>query len=338
MILVTGGSGLVGAHTLLELINQSKGPIAAIYRNDESLRKSKHIFAFYGKEAFFNRIEWRQADILDIFSLDDAFKGVSTVIHSAGFVSFNPKDANKLKKINIEGTANVVNAAIDAGVKRLVHVSSISALGENKKSECITEKSNWEKSENTSNYSISKHYAENEAWRASAEGLEVLILNPSTIIGPGDWSAGSPALFRRINEGLNYYSSGSNGFVAIEDVVNLLIKLIDHPTINQRYIANGANLSFQELFTQIANGINKKPPTKKAKKWQGKIVQVLDSLKTNLNGKNPVLTKESLTAAFGNKCFDNSKSIEKLDYTYTSIEGAIKETAAIFLRDNRISR
>jgi len=96
----------------------------------------------------------------------------------------------------------------------LIHVSSVAALGDNKKGECINETSNWEKSETTSNYSISKHYAENEAWRASAEGLEVLILNPATIIGPGDWSTGSPALFRRINEGLNYYSSGSNGFVS----------------------------------------------------------------------------------------------------------------------------
>lgn len=338
MILVTGGSGLVGAHTLLELIKQSKGPIAAIYRNEDSLRKTKHIFSMYGKEAIFNRIEWRQADILDIFSLDDSFRGVSTIIHSAGFVSFNPKDAAKLKKVNIEGTGNVVNAAIDAGVKRLIHVSSVAALGDNKKGECINETSNWEKSETTSNYSISKHYAENEAWRASAEGLEVLILNPATIIGPGDWSTGSPALFRRINEGLNYYSSGSNGFVAIEDVANLLVKLIDHTKINQRFIASSANLSFQELFTQIAKGIGKNPPVKKAKKWQGKIVQVFDSLKTSLNGSNPVLTKESLSAAFGNKCFDNSKSIQHLDFNYTSIESAIQETASIFLRDHRISR
>lgn len=338
MILVTGGSGLVGAHTLLELLNQSKGPISAIFRNEESLKKTKRIFSFYGKEAYYNRIEWRQADILDIFSLDDAFKGVTTIIHSAGYVSFHPKDGSKLKKINIEGTANVVNAAIDAGVNRLIHVSSVAALGETKKGNPIDESTNWEKSEKTSNYSISKHYAENEVWRASAEGLEVLVLNPSTIIGPGDWSTGSPALFRRINEGLNYYSPGSNGFVAISDVAQLLIKLVDHPEINQRFIANGANLSFQELFTQIAKGIGKKAPSKKAKRWQGKLVQLLDGIKTSINGREPVLTNESLNAAFSEKSFNNNKSVDQLNHSYSDLRKAIQETAEFFLSDSRIHR
>lgn len=332
MILVTGGSGLVGAHILLSLIKQSSIPIRAIYRNSESLKKVKIIFSYYNREVDFNKIEWVQADILDIFSLDDAFKGITSIIHSAGLVSFDSKDKERLKKVNIEGTANVVNAAIPAGVKKIVFISSVAALGENKRKEAITESDNWEKTETTSTYSISKHYAENEIWRASAEGIQIAILNPSTIIGPGDWSEGSPALFRRIKEGLKYYTSGSNGFVAIDDVAALAIKLLDSKINNERFIANGDNLSFRELFSAIAKSIHVKEPYKNAKKWQGKMVLFVDQIRSLISNKKAVLTKDSLEAAYSNKQFNNSKSITRLDHHYKSVHEAIKETGSVFLR------
>lgn len=332
MVLVTGGSGLVGAHILLKLIKESKTPIRAIYRNENSLKKAKTIFAYYNREADFNKVEWVRADILDIFSLDDALKEVSFVIHSAGLVSFDDKDKELLKKINIEGTANVANASISAKIEKLVFISSVAALGENKLKQAISETDDWEKTDKTSTYSISKHYAENEIWRASAEGLKVAILNPSTIIGPGDWNEGSPALFRRISEGLHYYTSGSNGFVAIDDVATLAIKLLDPNIINERFIANGANLSFKELFSSIAQSINVKAPTKSAKKWQGRLVMLVDKLRSSISKKKAVLTKDSLEAAYSNKEFDNSKSVEKLNHEFKSVHTAIKETGSIFLR------
>ncbi len=332
MIVVTGGSGLVGAHILLQLIGNSSSPVKAIYRNDESLQKAKTIFGYRGRAADFNKIEWVKADILDVFSLDDAFKNTSTIIHAAGLVSFDSKDKERLKKINIEGTANVANAALTAGAKKLVFISSVAALGESKGDEAIVETDNWEKTETTSTYSISKHYAENEIWRASAEGLSVAILNPSTIIGPGDWSHGSPALFRRIHEGLNYYTSGRNGFVAVEDVAALAIKLMDESVNNERFIANGANLSFQALFESIAKSIQSKPPQKAAKKWQGKVVLFFDQIRAQLSNRKAVLTKDTLEAAYSEKRFDSSKSEKLLKHTYKDITEAIQQTGSIFSR------
>lgn len=334
MVLVTGGSGLVGAHILLKLIDESSTFIKAIYRNEQSLQKAKTIFGFYGREADFNKIEWVKADILDIFSLDDALIGAESIIHAAGLVSFDSKDKELLKKINIQGTANLVNAAVSAKIKKIVFISSVAALGENKHKDLITEDDNWEKTESTSTYSISKHYAENEVWRASAEGVDVAILNPSTIIGPGDWKEGSPALFRRIKEGLNYYTSGSNGFVGVEDVASLAIKLLHSDIVNQRFIANGENLSFRKLFEAIAESINVKSPSKKALKWQGKVVLFFDQLKSALSKKKSVLTKDTLEAAYSNKSYDNSKSIEQLNHQYQNIFEAIKQTGSTFLRHN----
>ncbi len=332
MIVVTGGSGLVGAHILLQLITKSASPVKAIYRNNESLQKAKTIFDYHGRVDEFNKIEWVQADILDIFSLDDAFKNSATIIHAAGLVSFDSKDKERLKKINIEGTANVANAALTAGVKKLVFISSVAALGESKGDEPIIETDNWEKTETTSTYSISKHYAENEVWRASAEGLSVAILNPSTIIGPGDWSQGSPALFRRIHEGLNYYTSGRSGFVAVEDVAALAIKLMDKSVNNERFIANGANLTFQVLFESIAKSIQSKPPKKAAKKWQGKVVLFFDQIRAQLSKRKAVLTKDTLEAAYSEKRFDSSKSEKLLNHSYKDITEAIQQTGSIFSR------
>ncbi len=331
MILITGGSGLVGAHLLLALNREIKEELRAIYRDENSLKKAKYIFSLYGKEAIFNQIEWFKADLLDIFSLDDAMQGVQKVIHCGAVVSFATKDAKWVKKVNIEGTANLVNACISANVKKIVYISSVAALGDAKNDECITEKHDWIKTKTTSTYSISKHYAENEIWRASAEGINVNVINPSTIIGPGDWNNGSPALFNRIYNGLKYYSTGSNGFISVNDVVKLIILLLQSDSNNQRYIANGENISFQTLFTQMAQALKVKPPQKKAPLFLGKFVLFFDTLKSKIFKTNAVLTKDSLRAAYGNKCYDNSKIKNTFDFEFEDLNLALQKTAAFYL-------
>lgn len=336
MILVTGGSGLVGAHLLLALHSEIMESVRAIYRNDNSLKKAKYIFSLYGKESIFNQIEWVKADLLDIFSLDDAMQNIEKVIHCGAVVSFNSKDAKELKKVNIEGTANLVNACIAAQVEKIVYISSVAALGDAKNDECISEKHDWIKTKTTSTYSISKHYAENEIWRASAEGIDVTVVNPSTIIGPGDWKNGSPALFDRIFKGLKYYSTGSNGFVSVNDVVKLIILLLKSETSssqfkNQRYIVNAENISFQLLFTQMAKALQVKPPKKKATLFLGKLVLFLDTIKSKLFKSNAVLTKESLRAAYGKKCYDNSKVKSTFNFEFEDLNLSLQQTASFYL-------
>ena len=184
MVLITGATGLVGSHLALHLLENNER-IRAIYRTKTSIEKTKSLFKLYGKESLFEQIEWIEADINDIPSLEIAFKGVEYVYHCAALISFDPKDEKKLRKINIEGTANIVNFCLAFNVKKLCHVSSIAALGDLMEHETlITEETIWNPEKHHSDYAISKYGAEMEIWRGLQEGLPVVIINPGVILGP----------------------------------------------------------------------------------------------------------------------------------------------------------
>ncbi|HET8839514.1 MAG TPA: NAD-dependent epimerase/dehydratase family protein, partial [Flavobacteriaceae bacterium] len=229
MILVTGGTGLVGSHLLAKLIETEKN-VRAIYRSVEKLNIPKKIFSYYFQENtdfYFSKIEWVQADITDIPALTVAFQEITHVYHCAGFISFDLSEEKKLRKINIEGTANVVNLCISFQVQKLCHVSSIATLGKSISGKKINEESYFEQTKNNSFYSISKFGAEMEVWRGSQEGLDVLIVNPGIIIGPGIWDSGSGLLFQKVWKGLRFHFPKTTGFVAVEDVVKTMMMLME---------------------------------------------------------------------------------------------------------------
>src|SRR5690606_12099887 len=209
MVLVTGGTGLVGAHLLLELAGSGE-KLKAIYRSPKRKAFTKSLFKLHNRESDFDSIQWVKADILDIPALEAVFEGVEYVYHCAAIVSFDPADLQQMMKINIEGTANMVNIAVEKQVKKFCYVSSVAAIGEYVGDKCSDEEAVWQKSKATTNYSISKYYAENEVWRASEEGLNVVIVNPSTILGLGNWNEGSSAIFKKVHDGLRFYPTGSN--------------------------------------------------------------------------------------------------------------------------------
>lgn len=332
MILVTGGTGLVGAHLLFHLLNENQ-PIRAIFRNEKKFENVKRIFSYYSKNAdtLFNNIEWIKADLNNIPQLTEAFKDITHVYHCAAFVSFEPDKFELLKKINIQGTANIVNFCLSNKVKKLCYVSSIAAIGTPLNNEIITEATEWNKEIDNSVYAITKYGAELEVWRATQEGLDAVIVNPGVIVGPGIWRYGSGSLIKMIYNGLKYYTTGSTGYVDVNDVVNAMIQLVKSDVKNERYILVSENLSFKSFFTKTANYLGVKPPQKEAKPWLLNIAWRLDWLKHELTGKRRVLSKQTAKSALTETNYSNKKIKEAIGFEFLPMDKSIETTSAHYL-------
>ena len=242
-------------------------------------------------------------------------------------VSFHRKDAQKLYKINVEGTANIVNAAIDAGVRKLVHVSSVAALGRIRENEIITEQMHWTPETSNSRYGESKHLGEMEVWRGIAEGLNAVIVNPTIILGSGNWDEGSTAIFRTAYNEFPWYTQGTTGFVDVKDVARAMIALMESDVSAERFIISGHNDSYQNVFNAIADGFGKKRPHKKVSPFLSRVVSFLEAIKSRITGIAPLVTKETAATAMARVNFDNSKLLQYIPgFAYTSLQETIAET------------
>ena len=232
-------------------------------------------------------------------------------------------------KINIEGTANVVNAALDAGVKKMVHVSSVAALGRIRENEPVNENMNWTEETSNSNYGQSKYMAEMEVWRGIGEGLDAVIVNPTIILGAGDWESGSSKIFQSVYNEFPWYSDGVTGFVDVKDVAAVMTRLMDSNITAQRFIVSAENRTYKDVLTLIAKAFGKKPPYKKVTPAIAKIVWRLEALKSWFTKKDPLVTKETSKTALAKVNFDNSKLKKYLqDFNYRPIEETIVQTCA----------
>lgn len=310
MILVTGGSGLLGSELINQLINKGQKVRALV--NSTPLKNFSA-----------DKVESFNADILDVVSLEDAMHGITEVYHCAGFVSYNPKMYKRLYKINVEGTSNVVNAALSANVKKLIHVSSVATL-EKDEAELITEKMSFKEMHFESNYAKTKHLGELEVWRAMAEGLNAAIVNPSIILGNGNWNEGSSAIFKSVYNEFPWYTNGVAGFVDVKDVASAMIILMESDIVDERFILSAVNESFKNIFTLIAKGFNKRIPYKKTTPFLANIVWRLESLRSKISGKKPLITKETARSAFKETRYDNSKFLKQFpEFHYTPINETI---------------
>ena len=323
MIFITGGTGLVGSHILLKL-TQKKVKFKALKRENSSLEICKDIFRHYKSEHLFNSIIWENGDVNDIPSLEHAMKDCDRIIHSAAIVSFHKEDAELLNKINVEGTRNIMNTAISLGIKKVSYISSIATLGgNNKTNEIINEEYYFKIDNKESNYALSKHYAELEVWRASQEGIDVVISNPSLILGPGDWKKGSSQIFNKIYRGLNYYTDGSTGCVDVIDVANCAILLLNSDIKNERFIINGENIKYRDLFNLIADGFGKKRPNIKVTPFIKEIAWRVDYLISIITGRKSLITKESANSAMNKRMYSNEKIIKNIGYRFIPIQESI---------------
>jgi len=333
MILVTGGTGLVGAHLLLELLKKEKD-IFALKRPSSDINITKRIFSYYTDDFqnIFDNINWVDGDILDYQSITEALKDVTKVYHCAAAVSFQSSEKQTIADTNRIGTANLVNACLETGIEKLIHVSSIGTLGRAGVTGIVDEDSQWN-SKKTSVYSTSKYHAEMEVWRAIAEGLNAVIVNPSIIIGPSDWNKGSAKLFDTMYRGLKFYTRGSNGFVDVEDVVKLMIILMESDTSAERFIINAENVPYKIFFTSMANALNVKPPQIEAKRFLSEIAWRALWVKSLFTGKQSSITKETAVTANQIYNYSNKKIIDTTSYKFMSIDESIKKTAAFYLKD-----
>ena len=328
MILVTGGTGLVGCHLLHLLIKNDK-KVSAIHRKNSNLEKVKKVFSTYSdnSEELFEKINWIEGDINDLESLSFAFKNIQEVYHCAAFISFDKKDLKSMKKINIEGTANMVNVSLDKKIKKFCYVSTIAAIGLST-NKYTDEETEW--TYNSNPYSQTKKNAEMEVWRGISEGLNATIVNPGVIIGSGFWKRGSGAFFTQISRGMKYYPSGKTGFICVKDVVNIMYTLMNKNIFSERFILVAENWTFKKFFQKVSKSLNLPPPVREAGKTLMKIALVLDFLNSLILGKRRKLNSASVESSISTSHYSNTKISTKLDYDFIKIEKSITDTCEIF--------
>jgi nucleoside-diphosphate-sugar epimerase len=338
MIFVTGGTGLVGAHLLFELTSSGKN-VKALKRETSNLEQVLKTFSCYSEtpDKLFQMIEWIDGDILDYFSLENILSGVTGIYHCAAIVSFDPKERKKMIANNVEGTANIVNAAIENGVKKICHVSSIAALGRLENGQLVTEETNWVPSKKISGYSESKFFSEAEIWRGIEEGLDAVIVNPSIIFGPANWETGSAKMFKTIWDGMKFYTKGITGFVDVRDVVKAMVLLMEEKNFgtakNQRYLLNAENLSYQDVFFQIADALEKPRPKYFASNLLLQFVWRAAKSVSLLTRKPALITRETVANSNVIYKFDGSKITRQFNFGYRPISETIQQTAAFLKKE-----
>lgn len=322
MVFVTGGSGLLGGYLLRELLRQGSG-VKALYRNRYPVLLTPEEIA---------AIEWIQGDLFDVVLLNEICETCDEVYHCAGMVSFNPSKKDKMMRTNVQGTANVVNACIAGNVKKLVHVSSVSALGRKRDGMTVTEESQWSEENNLSNYGKSKYLAEVEVWRGISEGLNAVIVNPTIILGVGDWNDSSAATFKNAYREFPWYTDGVSGFVDATDVAKLMIALMKSDINEQRFIVTAENLGFRDVFNIMAKYFGKRAPYRKVSTLMAAFVWRLERVKSLFTGEDPLLTKETAETAQMKVYFDGSKLRNALPgFSYRPLEESIAESCKEYL-------
>lgn len=335
MVLVTGGTGLVGAHLLMHLVRKYTS-VRAIHRSESDIDKVAKVFGYYEEDGgqLYQKIDWVVADLNDLPSLERAFENIDSVYHAAALISFDPNDYHELMKVNVEGTANIVNLCLAHQINKLCYASTIGTIGKSVNGEAATEENEWNDG-NINVYAQSKYAAEMEVWRGAQEGLSIAVVNPGVIIGPGFWNTGSGALFTTANKGYTFYPPGGTGFVSVNDVVKIMISLMDSNIVSERYITVAENLPFQKILHIISPYLGKKRPNKKLKFWQLEIGRVAEMLWHFFTGSGRRITRNSIHSMKHRDAYSSEKVKEALNFSFEPLEPVIKFTCERFIEENR---
>ena len=326
MVLVTGASGFLGQHLVRHL--SAKGQkVRALYHAHPPSEELKNL----------QGVEWKCADLLDVFEVEETMGGITEIYHCAAIVTFDPQRHEEMLHFNPESTANIVNQALVQGIRKMVYVSSIAALGRTGDVQKeINEDQEWGESRYNSVYGISKFLAETEVWRGIGEGLNAVIVNPGIILGAGDRKGLSAQLMNVVYREFPFYSKGVNSWVDVGDVVNSLVMLMESGIDTERFIVSGGNYSYREIFTIMANSLNKKPPRYYANPFLTGIAWRLSRLKSILLGSKSIITRETANNANAICYYSNGKLLKTLPgFSYTPINQAIDGMARSFIKNNR---
>lgn len=330
MILVTGGTGLTGSHLLYEL-TKGGDRVRATRREGSSTEFVKKIFSLYTKNSVeqFSLIEWVTADLLDYYSLIDALNDVDTVYHTGAMVSFNPKRSSEIIRTNVDGTTHLVEACIEKGVKNICHISSIAALGEPNDQGFIDEECIWTKSKGMRAYNKSKFLGEMEIWRAAEQGLRIIIVNPSVILGPGRWNTGSGQILQRVSKGMPFYTEGVSGYVDVRDVARAMVLLTNDQSItNERFLLNSENVSYKDILFHMANAVGAKPPKICIDKGVVKIIWPFVKVFGWITGSS--ISKASLFSVFTKTYYSSAKIKNRIGFEFIPVAESIDFIGKIY--------
>lgn len=326
MIAVTGANGLAGSYIVRKL-HALNIPFVALKR------KGSDTSFLYDIN---DQILWREADITDPVSLLEALEGVTGVIHPAAYVSFNPKKRSTVFEINTLGTQNIVNACLSLKINRLLHISSVAALGRQKGQTILNEENKWASGIVASNYAESKYKAELEVFRGQEEGLSTIIINPSVILGFSNWNKSSAQLFQYSWKQKPFYIDGSLNYVDVRDVAEIVIQLFQSSIENQRFIVSAGTISYLEFFTKTAKAFQKKAPTIKVNAALAKFLARVEAIRTRVTGSEPLITIETARLADAFFTYDNQKVRKALNYQFQSIDSTITWCCQEYAKANGI--
>lgn len=330
---------MLGAHLLhflcSKMADENDQKVRAIYRAASSLRKTERVFSSYGDtlEELGRNIEWVEADLLDTVAIEIAMTGIDQVYHCAAVVDGN-LTFDQMKKINVDGTRNMVNLALDAGVSKFCHVSSIATLEAAPGNGIIDEEGEFTIEHLHTDYAISKYGSELEVWRASQEGLNVVILNPGVILGEGLYTSGSGLIISKVDTGMKWYTTGSSGFVYVKDVVIAMTMLMDSDVYNERFIVVSENLKFKPFLEQVATALKSRKPSRRLPKWAAVAVSKLSSTWQILGGRH-FLSRSMVQSLYSNTVYDNRKLDNTIDFDYTPIHKALSSIATDYMTDKK---
>jgi len=332
MDFITGATGIVGRELVSQLISAGH-TVKALYRNNSDVTSVENLIT--SRSLSLDRLIWVEGELNDSQSLESSLKGCTRVFHVAALVSFHPLDEASLLKTNVEGTKNIVNAMLHKDVKTLVYVSSVAALGR-QENKIVDEETPFEDGVGETAYSRSKYLAELEVWRGQEEGLSVAVVNPSIIIGAGDFTRSSAELFPQIHAGLSFYPTGSSGYVSSSDVAKACVLLADNNVRGERVLLNSENRSYKSLMCEIAIALNVKPPFRAVKPWMSSFAWRAFWLIEKLTGKRALATKSSLKMSRSMIVYDGSKiervlALEGVKWEYEPVNKAISRTAESYL-------
>ena len=313
MIGVTGANGLLGSFIIRKLIDEKARFVAF-------KRKTADISLLADVEG---SIEWREMDLLDPVSMEEALQGVSSVIHAAARVSFSPREAGRIARVNTEGTRNLINACLAQDIGRFVFISSVGALGRTKGQASIDEQNKWVESAQHSTYATSKYHAELEVFRGQEEGLSTVILNPSVILAPADWTKSSAQLFRYVWDERRFFIEGSLNYVDVRDVAAATWQLLNSGMENERFIISAGEVSFKEFFDAIARRFNKKPPMIRLSRNLLKIVANLEAFSARIRRSDPLISPETARLAGSRFYFENQKIKKLLQFEFHALEDTL---------------
>lgn len=326
---VTGANGFLGVHIIHHLL-QKQHTVLAIKRASGSLNEFNQLKkSNYYAGIVYQNLEWSDCELYDTEGLHVIFKRADYVIHTAGLVSYKKRDLNHLIRINKEYTANVVNMALQAGIKKILYCSSISTLPKQKGQDLITEANMWDNEAAYSNYGLSKYLGECEIYRGIEEGLLGVIVNPGVILGYGDWNKGSNKLFKNAFKAFNFYSLGTTGFVGVEDVARLCYKLCIGDFSNERYILVAENKSYRDVANTMARYFKKKPPSIAVKGIVYRLAYGIFSMAEVLNISG-LLTRETVKASITHKRYSHKKVTKDLGYSFQPVEEVIQKATSFY--------